>query len=199
MKRTPEEVLKCILQVQTGLLTVTEAARRLGLSRKTYYEKEARFLQVALASVTPQAPGRPATAAPTEAERLRSENNQLRQQLEALELRIQFKESLARAETRAEKKQGAHHGGPTGSARAGAVGLVGAESNPGPRPAAFQRPALGPAPARRCPATLYSAAAPCGVQRALGRHHGAAARCVSQRRCARPLADLPHAALAAAL
>ena len=36
--------------------------------------------------------------------RLRSENNQLRQQLEALELRIQFKESLARSETRAENK-----------------------------------------------------------------------------------------------
>lgn len=104
MKRTPEAVLKCILQVQTGLLTVTEAARQLGLSRKTYYEKEARFLQVALSSMVPRPTGRPATAAPTETERLRSENNQLRQQLEALELRIQLKERLARAETRAGKK-----------------------------------------------------------------------------------------------
>ena len=104
MKRTPEELLQRIVQVRAGHLTVTEAARQLGLSRKTYYEKETRFLQAALATLSPQAPGRPATAAPTETERLRSENNQLRQQLEALELRIQLKECLARAETRAEKK-----------------------------------------------------------------------------------------------
>ena len=104
MKRTPEELLQRIVQVRAGHLTVTEAARQLGLSRKTYYEKETRFLRAALATLAPQATGRPATAAPTENERLRAENNQLRQQLEALELRIQLKECLARAETRAEKK-----------------------------------------------------------------------------------------------
>jgi hypothetical protein len=44
-------------------------------------------------------------AAPTEAERLRTENQQLRQQVETLEQRIQIKEWLARAETRAEKNK----------------------------------------------------------------------------------------------
>jgi transposase-like protein len=104
MKRMPQELLQRILQVRAGNLTVTEAARQLGLSRKTYYEKEARALQAMLAALTPETPGRPTKAEPTEAERLRSENDQLRQQLEVLEQRIQIKEWLARAETRAEKK-----------------------------------------------------------------------------------------------
>jgi len=104
MKRTPEELLQRIVQVRAGILTVTEAARQLGLSRKTYYEKEARALRAMLSALTPEAPGRPATAPPPETERLRLENDQLRQQLEALEQRIQIKAWLARAETRAEKK-----------------------------------------------------------------------------------------------
>lgn len=104
MKRVPQELLQRILQVRAGNLTVTAAARQLGLSRKTYYEQETRALRAMLAALTPVAAGRPAKAAPTEAERLRTENQQLRQQVEMLEQRIQIKEWLARAETRAGKK-----------------------------------------------------------------------------------------------
>ncbi len=104
MKRTPEELLQRILQVRAGNLTVTEAARQLGLSRKTYYEKEARALRAMVSALTPEAPGRPSQAEPTETERLRAENHQLRQQLEVLDQRLQIKEWLARADTRAEKK-----------------------------------------------------------------------------------------------
>lgn len=105
MKRTPKEVLKYIMQVQMGILPVTEVARRLGLSRKTYYEKEANALQAALKALTPKAPGRPSGAAQKELERLSSENVHLRHQLEALEQRIQIKEWMARTDTHAQPNQ----------------------------------------------------------------------------------------------
>jgi transposase-like protein len=104
MKRTPQELLQRILEVRAGNLTVTEAARQLGLSRKTYYEKEARALRAMVAALAPEAPGRPAATPPPETVRLRAENNQLRQQLAVLEQRIQIRAWLTQADTRAEKK-----------------------------------------------------------------------------------------------
>ncbi len=87
MNYTPGEFLQRIAQVQTGKLTVTEAARQLGISRKTYYQKEARALQAGLTALTPKAPGRPSKADKKELQRLRAEHHLLRQQLEALEQR----------------------------------------------------------------------------------------------------------------
>lgn len=57
-----------ILKVRTGLMTATEAAAMLGVSRKTYYEWEKRGLGAMLRQLEDQSPGRPVTAlSPTQA------------------------------------------------------------------------------------------------------------------------------------
>jgi hypothetical protein len=48
-----------ILQVCAGQLTATEAARQLGVSRKTYYQWEARALRSLMQGLRPGRPGRP--------------------------------------------------------------------------------------------------------------------------------------------
>jgi transposase len=57
--RTRAEV---ILKVRAGLMTATEAATTLGVSRKTYYEWEERGLGAMLRQLEDQTPGRPAVS-----------------------------------------------------------------------------------------------------------------------------------------
>lgn len=49
-----------IVQVQSGLLTATEAARELGVSRKTYYQWERRALGGMIEALVDKEGGRPA-------------------------------------------------------------------------------------------------------------------------------------------
>lgn len=59
---------EAILKVRAGLMTATEAAATLGVSRKTYYQWEKRGLGAMLSQLEDQDPGRPtAAASPTEA------------------------------------------------------------------------------------------------------------------------------------
>ena len=53
-----------ILQVRAGQITATEAAKRLGISRKTYYQWEQRALSGMLAGLENGNPGRPPAAKP---------------------------------------------------------------------------------------------------------------------------------------
>jgi len=53
-----------ILKVRSGEITATEAARLLGMSRKTYYQWEDRALQGMLEGLTEKEPGRPPAPAP---------------------------------------------------------------------------------------------------------------------------------------
>jgi hypothetical protein len=46
-----------VMKVQMGQMTVTEAARALGLSRAYYYQLEEEMLRAALGAVTPEKPG----------------------------------------------------------------------------------------------------------------------------------------------
>jgi DNA-binding XRE family transcriptional regulator len=48
-----------ILQVRSGLMSATDAARELGVSRKTYYKKEERALGGMIAALTDRPCGRP--------------------------------------------------------------------------------------------------------------------------------------------
>jgi transposase len=48
-----------ILQVQAGTITASQAAKQLGISRKTYYQWEERALTSMLEAVTQLPPGRP--------------------------------------------------------------------------------------------------------------------------------------------
>ena len=71
-----------ILQVQTGQLTATEAARKLGVSRKTYYQWERRGLEGMLEKLSDLPPGRPAQPSDPEKERLQEQLRQAQQKLE---------------------------------------------------------------------------------------------------------------------
>ena len=71
-----------ILQVQTGQLTATEAARKLGVSRKTYYEWERRGLTGMLEKLSDLPPGRPAQLSDPEKDRLQEQLRQAQKELE---------------------------------------------------------------------------------------------------------------------
>lgn len=103
-KVDPEELLKAFLAVRGGTLTATAAAWQLGISRKTYYEWEARAFQGLMSALQPKAAGRPAQVRDPAAERLREENQRLAQQVRVLEQTLIIRSLLAEANTRAKKK-----------------------------------------------------------------------------------------------
>lgn len=76
-----EQRASVILQVRSGQITATEGARRLGLSRKTYYQWEKRGLEGLLAAVEEQAPGRPRQESPPELLALQARIAELEAQL----------------------------------------------------------------------------------------------------------------------
>ena len=72
--------LVTICEVQAGTISATEAAERLGVSRKTFYEYMDAFVKAAAEALTPGDPGRPKLSDETrkirqlEAEKKRLEN-----------------------------------------------------------------------------------------------------------------------------
>jgi transposase len=71
-----------IMKVRSGQLTATEAARLLGVSRKTYYQWEQRGLQGMLAQLQDQPPGRPVNPSQPQSESLKAQLRQAHDQLE---------------------------------------------------------------------------------------------------------------------
>ena len=106
MTHSPQQWLQAILQVRTGTLTATAAAQQLGVSRKTYYEWEARALSGMLAALTPSQPGRPERD--LEAERVAAQTESLRQKCADLEQRLHIRDVMAGTDTRAKKKSGSN-------------------------------------------------------------------------------------------
>ena len=104
MTYTPEVLAHTILAVRAGRLSATAAAKQLGISRKTYYQKEARLLTGGLQALQPGRPGRPAQARDPEKERLAAENQRLREQVQRLEQRLHIRTVLTQSDTRAKKK-----------------------------------------------------------------------------------------------
>jgi transposase len=84
-----------ILQVRSGLLTAKEGSKRLGISRKTYYEWEERFLTAMTLALENRPAGRPAAAVDEEKETLRETVQQLQKKLYLAEKTIEVKEILA--------------------------------------------------------------------------------------------------------
>lgn len=62
-----------IFAVRSGQITAEEGARRLGVSRKAYYEWESRALEAMTGALEDRAPGRPALSKDEEKERLQNE------------------------------------------------------------------------------------------------------------------------------
>lgn len=98
------EMMQLIMQVRGGMLNATDAARQLGVSRKTWYEWETRAINGMMEALQPKKPGRPSSQAGPETQRLRSEISSLQQQVQILEQRYQVQKLLREADTRAKKK-----------------------------------------------------------------------------------------------
>ena len=99
---------RVILEVLAGRLNVTQAALELGISRKTFYQWEARALQGMRQSLTKGRPGRPSQRADPQQTRLETENRQLREELLILQQRERIRSLLAESMNSAQKKSGGH-------------------------------------------------------------------------------------------
>ena len=83
-----------VFAVRSGQITAEEGARRLGVSRKTYYEWERRALQAMTAAMEDKAPGRPSTPQDEEKQRLQDENTELRNKLFVAEKTVEVRDML---------------------------------------------------------------------------------------------------------
>ena len=110
MTHSPQQWLQTIMQVRAGTLTATAAALQLGVSRKTYYEWEARALSGMLAALTPSQPVRPQRD--PEADRTAAEMERLHQKCTDLEQRLHIRDVMAATDTRSKKKSGRNERAP---------------------------------------------------------------------------------------
>ena len=83
-----------ILQVRSGALTAREGAKRLGVSRKTYYEWEEKSLKAMALALENRPAGRPPAPMDEERERLQERIRELEKKLDLAEKAIQVKELL---------------------------------------------------------------------------------------------------------
>jgi transposase len=83
-----------VFAVRSGQITAEEGARRLGVSRKTYYEWERRALQAMTEAMEDKAPGRPSTPQNEEKQRLQDEITELRNKLFVAEKTVEVRDML---------------------------------------------------------------------------------------------------------
>lgn len=85
-----------ILKVRSGLMSASEAARQLKISRKTYYKWEQRGLEAMLEALCERSSGRPPGGADGEKEQMQRRIRELERELErkerAEELRKRIKQ-----------------------------------------------------------------------------------------------------------
>ena len=83
-----------IFAVRSGQITAEEGARRLGVSRKTYYEWERRALEAMTEALENKAPGRPAPPQDAEKERLQEKIAELENKLFVAEKTVEVRDML---------------------------------------------------------------------------------------------------------
>jgi len=83
-----------IMQVRSGVLSAQEAARQLGISRKTYYKWERRALAAMVEALGNREPGRPPLPTDPEKEALQRQTQELQAKLEVLEQTEQIRQRL---------------------------------------------------------------------------------------------------------
>jgi len=99
-----------VFAVRSGRITAEEGAKRLSVSRKTYYEWERRALQAMTEALENKAPGRPATPRDEEKQRLQQQVAELRNKLFVAEKTVEVRDMLHAYElqnTGAKKSAGA--------------------------------------------------------------------------------------------
>jgi len=83
-----------VFAVRSGQITAGEGARRLGVSRKTYYEWERRALQAMTEALENKAPGRPTTPQDEEKQRLQDQIALLQNKLFVAEKTVEVRDML---------------------------------------------------------------------------------------------------------
>ncbi len=83
-----------VFAVRSGQITVQEGARRLGVSRKTYYEWESRALQAMTEAMEARASGRPNTPQDEEKLRLQQRVIELQKKLFVAEKTVEVRDML---------------------------------------------------------------------------------------------------------
>jgi transposase len=83
-----------IMQVRSGVLSAREAARQLGISRKTYYKWERRALAAMVEALGNREPGRPPLPIDPEKEALQRQTEELQAKLEVFEQTEQIRQRL---------------------------------------------------------------------------------------------------------
>jgi len=94
-QRLARERALVILQVRSGVLNAKEGAKRLGVSRKTYYEWEEKSLKAMALALENRPAGRPPAPMDEEKETLRERVRELEKKLDLAEKAIVAKEVLA--------------------------------------------------------------------------------------------------------
>ena len=75
------EIMQTIIQVRSGLMTAGQAAKKLKISRQSYYKWENKALEGMCLALRPKAPGRPKKEVDQEKEKLQSQVDQLQTKL----------------------------------------------------------------------------------------------------------------------
>ena len=83
-----------ILKVRSGELSAAEAARELGVSRKTYYKWEKRALEGMVEALSDQLGGRPAAQTDRDKQALEQKSARLEKTVERLERTLKIRELL---------------------------------------------------------------------------------------------------------
>jgi transposase len=108
-QQTVRQRAEVIMKVSCGLMSASQAAKLLGVSRKTYYKWEQRGLAALLGSLEDQRPGRPAQPANNLLQRLEKQLEQAQRDNALLSCKIALKDVLTNSKLqtgcdRAEKK-----------------------------------------------------------------------------------------------
>ncbi len=95
MDKIARKRAQIIMKVNCGLMTATQAARELKVSRKTYYKWETKGLEALLDNVTAKPAGRPGTAPDPRQQDLEKKLAKTIKENLALRRRMELKDILA--------------------------------------------------------------------------------------------------------
>jgi transposase len=91
-----------IMQVRSGVLSAQEAARKLGISRKTYYKWERRALAAMVQALGRRGQGRPPRPSDPEKESLERQTLELQAKLGVLEQTARIRQALEQPDKKKE-------------------------------------------------------------------------------------------------
>lgn len=93
-QQTARQRAEVIMKVRCGLLSASQAARQLGVSRKTYYKWEQRGLSALLGSLEDQPAGRPAQPVDRHRQALEKQLAQAHQEVTLMRHKMALKDVL---------------------------------------------------------------------------------------------------------